>query len=173
MLYKSIYNYYGYLISTYMPDIKHYAYYFGQEFDDNQINAYPAIYIELNTVNIADLQDNVQNIQFEAQIHIFGYVTQSFAWTDKNKNYSGDFLDLIDRVNSTLVLNNDVPAEYLTCRPTNVRRTGIRIIPNSDKVKESIITFRFEVIDYSLISEQSYAIAENTELEIKYIQTNG
>jgi hypothetical protein len=171
-IYKTIYNYFGWLIQTYLPDIKHYAYYFNQEFDANQLNSYPAIYIEANPTELIDLQGNLQLINFNITINIFANVLQSFTWNDKHKEKSGDFLDLFDRINRVLITNNDVPSEYLSFELNNIRRTGFKIIPTSDNIKQGQINFSLSVYDNSLTVESQYTTLEDNNLELKYDSNN-
>lgn len=169
MLLKSLYNYFGYIVEQYLPEVKHYAYYFGQEFDTNQINNYPAIYIELIPANISDLQDNAQLLTFNINIRLYANVNQSFTWADKNKKYSGDFLDLIDRVNAVFMLNRDVPYGYSPIKPESLRRINFTITPTFDKVKEAVIAFQFNVIDMSLIQIPIYAIANDANFTVEIV----
>lgn len=169
MLLKSIYNYVGYIVEQYLPEIKHFAYYFNQEFDANQLNNYPAIYIELNPVNISDLQDNAQLLTFNMNLRLYANVNQSFTWADKNKKYSGDFLDLIDRVNAVFMLNRDVPYEYSPIKPESLRRTNFTLTPTFSNIKEAVITFQFNVIDMSLIQIPIYAIANDANFTVEIV----
>lgn len=166
-LYKSIYNHFGYIIQEHIPKIKSYAMYLGQEIDINQMNSYPAIYLEVAPTNISDMQNNAQLLIFNARLHIFSNVLQSFNWKDRNKDYSGDFLDLIDEVNAAFMTNKIVPEEYTSVSIQSVRRTGIDIIPTPNKVKEAIVTFEFNVIDSTLVKDSEYAEAKTVSTDIE------
>lgn len=171
-MFKTIYNYFGWLIEQYLPEIKHFAWYFNQEFDVNQVNSYPAIYLEVIPVSITDLHSNNQLLILEARLHLFVNVHQSFTWKDVNKSQSGDYLDLFDRINSVLINNNDVPTEYLKFEISAVRRTGINILPTTENIKEGLINFQFNIIDNSLTPESIYVENEQNNLEINYDTNN-
>lgn len=170
MLHKSIYNYFGWLTEQYLKEIKSYDLFIGIEEAMGNLKLYPAISNEIIINSLSDIHNFSQTGIITCDIHLFDNVLQSFNWKDCNKNTSGNFLDLADKINEAFTTNNDVPNEYLSIAIQNVRRTNISPVQSYGKVKEIVISFTFNIIDTSL--EKAYRQSLPTHDAIIDIELN-
>lgn len=157
MIYKTVINYFGYLILKYLPEIKSIDLFKGDEFLDDK-NVYPSISIEPKVLNISDIQGDGQMIDMQAILHIYADVRESFDLADNNKDYSGRFLDLSDAVNYVVINYGDqVQKEIPNSIPIQaVRRTNFNLIETDDNIKESVVVFNFRIFDTTMFSEPEY-----------------
>lgn len=167
-MYKSIYNYFGYLTDKYLKEIKNFSYYFIQDEQDKPLTAYPSIAIKANPFSVSDGLNNGRIVEMNVELKLNYNLMQSFVWTDDKKTYTNDFLDLFDRVINLYLVKDDVPEEYYLVKPQNIRLIGFNLeeIEQSQNIKTASIMYRCTMLDSSLVRDYDYAINESTKLEI-------
>lgn len=165
---KSIYNYLGYLVEKYLPEIKNFSYYFQQDEADKPLTSFPAIAFRAAPFSVSDGLNGGRIIEMNIDIKLKYNLMQSFVWTDSKKSYTGDFLDLFDRVMNLFLLKKDVPDEYLLVRPENFRLLSFNLEETdySQNVKTANISYRCTILDSTLVPSSSYAINEASQVQI-------
>jgi len=176
---SQIYKLFNYYITTNIPEIKNIDLLTKTTFDEktNKRYAYPAIFLDIRPIEITTYLGKADIATVYVNLHLVQNNISTVTNTDKRLESILTELTLVDKLYSELdnIGSHGLPEDLI--EPDYIiyklKRIGITINNEleSNTLRDIVVTFKFEMLDASKMSEKEYirfSSLDDISLDVKY-----